>query len=181
MTATWLGRTSQVLCSELNNRPKRKVPIITEHRKKHPMTTKIKIISAKDFLEVTADGIINITTSKQILLDIARAEHPPADYELLIDFRDTQSDLSILDVYQLAEDLIRHGNTFRRKVALLVLPGVNFDRASFFETCSHNRGFLVNAFTEYEKAMRWILSSEDKPKNNVPSNEWMQVTANSRA
>lgn len=135
------------------------------------MATKIKIITARDFLEVTTDGMINITTSRQLLVDIARAEHLPVDYELLIDFRETQSNLSVADMYQLAAELCQYGDTFRRKVALLVAPGVNFDRASFFETASHNRGFLVNAFTDYEKTMRWLLSMEDLPNNNVPSDK----------
>ena len=74
-------------------------------------------------------------------------------------------------MYQLAAELCQHGDTFRRKVALLVLPGLNFDRASFFETCSHNHGFFVNAFTDYERAMRWILSVEDLLNDTVPSNE----------
>ena len=135
------------------------------------MATKIKIITARDFIEVTTNGIINITTSRQLLVEIAKAEHHPVDYELLIDFRDTQSDLSILDVYKLAAELCQYGDTFRRKVALIVLPGLNFNSASFFETCSHNRGFSVSAFTDYEKAMRWVLSAEDPPINNVPSNK----------
>jgi hypothetical protein len=135
------------------------------------MATKIKIITASDFIEVTTDGIINMTTSRQLLIDIAKAEHYPVDYELLIDFRDTQSDMSIVDVYELAAELCQYGDTFRRKVALLVLPGFNFDRASFFETCSQNRGFSVNAFKDYEKAMRWVLSTEDPPNHNVPSNK----------
>jgi len=63
-------------------------------------------------------------------------------------------------MYHLATELHLHGDTFRRKVALLVLPGA-YDRASFFETASQNRGFSVNAFTDYEKAIRWILSEED--------------------
>jgi hypothetical protein len=104
-------------------------------------------------------------------LDIARAENSPADHELLIDFRDTKNQLSVIDIYQLAAELCQHGDTFRGKVALLVLPGVNFNHASFFETCSHNRGYLVNAFTDYEKAMRWILSEEDQPDNNAQSNK----------
>jgi hypothetical protein len=133
------------------------------------MATKIKIITAGDFLEVTPEGIINITTSRQLIADIAKAEHPPVDYELLVDFRDTQSHLSAVDVYQLAAELSQHGDTFRRKVALLVDPGVNSEHARFFETCSHNRGFSVDAFTDYEKAMRWILSAEDLPNSNVPS------------
>jgi hypothetical protein len=135
------------------------------------MATKIKFISSSEFIEVTADGIINLATSRQLLLDIARAEHSPADHELLIDFRDTKNQLSIADVYQLAAELCQHGDTFRGKVALLVLPGVNFNHASFFETCSHNRGYLVNAFTDYEKALRWILSEEDQPDNNAHSNK----------
>jgi len=129
------------------------------------MATKIKIINAGDFVEVTAEGIVNITTSRKLLADIAKAEIEPVDYELLIDFRNTQINLSIVDMYQLASELYQHGDTFRRKVALLVLPGVNFDRASFFETAAHNRGYSVDAFTDYEKAIHWILSAEDLPND----------------
>lgn len=135
------------------------------------MATKIKIITAKDFLQITPEGIIDITTSRQILVDIAKTKHHPVDYELLVDFRETQGQLSALDMYQLASELCEYGDTFRRKAALLVLPGVNFDRANFFKICSHNRGFSVNAFTDYEKAMRWVLSTEDLPNNDVPSNK----------
>jgi len=126
------------------------------------MATKIKIITARDFLEVTTEGIINIDTSRQLLIDIAKAEQSPADYELLVDFRDTLNKLSIMDVYQLAAELYRHGNAFRRKIALLVVPGINFEHARFFENCSRNQGFRVNAFTDYEKAMRWIISKEEQ-------------------
>jgi len=135
------------------------------------MSAKIKVITGTDFLEVTAEGVINLETSRQLLVEIARTERPPVDYELLVDFRDTQSRLSIMDVYQLAAELVDHGETFRRKAALLVLPGVNFDHASFFETCAHNRGFAAHAFTDYEKAMRWLLSAEDLPDDNVPSDK----------
>lgn len=100
-------------------------------------------------MEVTPEGIINITTSRQLLVDIAKAEQPPADYELLVDFRNTQSNLSLPDVYQLASELFQHGDTFCRKVALLVLPGINFDLACFFEICSCDLGFSINAFTDY--------------------------------
>ena len=131
------------------------------------MATKIKVITGTDFLEVTADGVINLATSRQLLVAIAKTEQPPVDYELLVDFRDTRSHLSIIDVYELAAELVNHGDTFRRKVALLVDPGVNFNHASFFETCSHNRGFAVHAFTDYEKAMRWLLSAEDLLDDSV--------------
>jgi len=78
------------------------------------MAIKIKVITGADFLEVTADGVINLETSRQLLIQIARTEQSPVDYELLVDFRDTQNRLSILDVYQLAAELVSHGDTFRR-------------------------------------------------------------------
>ncbi len=132
------------------------------------MATKIKIITTGDFLEVAPEGIIDITTSRQLLVDIAKAEHHPVDYDLLIDFRDTQWQMSTVDLYRLAAELSEHGDTFHRKVAVLVFPGVAFDSAAFLETCSHNRGFSVNAFTDFESAIRWILSSEDASNNSTP-------------
>lgn len=142
------------------------------------MATKIKIIHARDFLEVTPEGEINIATSRQLLVAIAKAEeHQPVDYELLVDFRDTTCTMPTFHVYQLAAELCEHGDTFRRKVALLVLPGVDFDRARFFETCSHNRGFSVHAFADYEKAMRWMLSAEDLPADKESVLEEDQVHA----
>ena len=133
------------------------------------MATKIKIIAAGEFLEVTPEGVINLATSRQLLVDIAKAEKPPADHELLVDFRDTENQLSVGDVYQLAAELFIHGDTFRRKVALLVAPGITFEHAHFFETCTHNRGYFINAFTDYEKAMRWILAEEDQADGNAQS------------
>ena len=133
------------------------------------MATKIKIVTTGDFLEITPEGIINIATSRQLLVDIARAEHQPVDYDLLIDFRDTAWHMSTIDLYQLASELTQHGDTFRRKVALLVFPGDAFNSAAFFETCSHNRGFAVDAFTNFESAMRWLLIAEDVPNNTPPT------------
>jgi hypothetical protein len=124
------------------------------------LATKIKIVFMTDFLEVTADGIINMATSRKLLLEIAKAEHSPVDYDLLIDFRDTEWQMSALDIYQLAAELCRHGETFDRKVAILVHPGVNFDPAAFMETCSHNRGYRLDAFTDFETAIRWLLARE---------------------
>lgn len=125
------------------------------------MATKIKIIISNEFLEITPDGILNIDTSRQLLVDIAKAEQQAVDYELLVDFRETTCQLSIIDLYQLAGELCKHGHTFRNKVALLVLPGIEFNHASFFETCSYNRGYGVNAFIDYDKAIRWLLSDGD--------------------
>jgi hypothetical protein len=95
------------------------------------MATKIKIVTAKDFFKVTPEGVIDMSTSKQLLIDIAKAERIPADYDLLVDFRDSRWKMSTMDIYELASQLCEHGDTFRGRVALLVLPGTDFDAASF--------------------------------------------------
>ncbi|OVE73557.1 hypothetical protein BVX94_03595 [bacterium B17] len=134
------------------------------------MATKIKIVTAKDFFKVTPDGVIDMSTSKQLLIDIAKAERSPADYDLLVDFRDSRWKMSTLDIYELASQLCKHGDTFRGRVALLVLPGTDFDAASFLETCSHNRGFFLDAFTDFETAISWFLSEKDQTqKDSLPN------------
>ena len=81
------------------------------------MATKIKIVTTGDFLEITPEGVIDMATSRQLLVDIAKTDRHPVDYDLLIDFRDTQWRMSTLDLYNLASELFAHGDTFRRKVA----------------------------------------------------------------
>lgn len=124
------------------------------------MATIFKIVTAHEFIEITADGIIDLATSRKLFAEIAGVVNLDENQDLLVDFRGTESNLTITDVYQLAAELFHHGTTFRRKVALVVTPGLNFDRASFFETCSDIRGFSVKAYTNFEAAMRWILNAK---------------------
>jgi hypothetical protein len=41
------------------------------------------------------------------------------------------------------------------------------------------RGYCVNAFTDYETAMRWVLSSEDPLTNAARPNQAVAAGANS--
>lgn len=108
-----------------------------------------------------------MTTSRKLLSDIAKADRYPVDYDLFIDFRDTQWHMSKVDLYQLASELTGHGDTFHRKVALLVSPEDTFSSAEFFEKYSHNRGFFMDAFMDFESAVRWLLSMEDLPNDKT--------------
>ncbi|MDD2735919.1 MAG: hypothetical protein PHF56_18450 [Desulfuromonadaceae bacterium] len=134
------------------------------------MATIFKIVTAHEFLEITADGIIDLATSRKLFADIAGVVNLDENQDLLVDFRGTESKLTITDVYQLAAELIQHGTSFRRKVALVVTPGLNFNRASFFVTCSDIRGFSVKAYTDFEAAMRWILKAQKPDKHpSIPT------------
>ncbi|MFH1983978.1 MAG: hypothetical protein ABIL58_19235 [Pseudomonadota bacterium] len=58
-----------------------------------------------------------------------------------------------------------------RKVALLLAPGHDFNKASFLETCAYNQGFSVETFTDFESAMRWFFVPEVVSNSNTPPNK----------
>jgi hypothetical protein len=122
------------------------------------MATKIKIIRSVDYLMVADDGTIEFEESKKKLSSMAEPKRPPADYELLLDFRRTQWILSTEEIYALVEALINAPDSYRDKIALLLLPGVNFDRSYFQELISENKGVEVRTFTNYEDAIHWFYN-----------------------
>jgi len=120
------------------------------------MATKIKIIRSVDYLSISNEGTIEFEESKKNLAALAEPKRPPADYELLLDFRRTQWILSTDEIYSLVQELISAPDSFRDKIALLLLPGVNFDRSYFQELCADNRGVEIRTFTNYEDAVDWF-------------------------
>lgn len=125
------------------------------------MTTKIKLIRSVEYLHTSPKGEINFQKSKKMLAELAMAKRPPADFDILLDFRRAQLNLSTADIYYLAAELANHNHTYRDKVAILVLPGLDFDNSEFFELCAQNRGFNVETFTNYEDAVQWFLENDN--------------------
>ncbi len=122
------------------------------------MATKIKIIRSIDYLSVTDDSTVNFEESKRKLSEMAEPKRPPADYEILLDFRRTQWILSTDEIFSLVEALIHMQDSFRDKIALLLLPGVNFDKVRFTELTSESKGVEVRTFTNYEDAIQWFYN-----------------------
>lgn len=125
------------------------------------MTKKIKLIRSVEYLHTSPEGKIDFQQSKKILADLAKAKRPPADFDILLDFRRAQWVLSTADIYYLAAELDKHDHTYRDKVAILVLPGLDFDNSEFFELCAQNRGFNVETFTNYEEAVQWFFEYDN--------------------
>lgn len=65
--------------------------------------------------------------------------------------------MSIMDIDTITSELCQQGDAFRRKVALLLAPGHDFDKTSFLETCAYNQGFSVETFNDFESAMHWFF------------------------
>ena len=122
------------------------------------MATKMKIIRSVDYLSVRDNGSVDFEESKMTLSELVEPKRPPADYEILLDFRRTQWVLSTEEIYSLVKVLIDKPDSYRDKIALLLLPGVTFDSAYFKELCSETRGITVRTFTNYEDAIQWFYN-----------------------
>jgi hypothetical protein len=129
------------------------------------MSTNIRIIHARDFIKVTPDGQLNFEKSKNILIEIASAFDPNVDYEIILDVRKVQSNLSITNLYYLAAELGKLRQAFSRKTAVLCLSE-GFDYAGFFAICAQNRGFKVRPYISFEDAIEWLIEGSDTANVN---------------
>jgi DNA-binding response OmpR family regulator len=121
-----------------------------------PENIRLQIIKAGDFIKSTPTGDLDMEASTQGLAQIAAAGADLQDYTILIDLRDIKSRLSSADVFELGYNLIKYGETFRRKTAVLARADEDVKQAKFFESVAQTRGFSVRAFTVLEDAMMWL-------------------------
>ncbi len=129
------------------------------------MKTTYKLISAKDFIKAHPTGEPDLEQSKKILVELASIAEPPADYEILLDVRDSYGHLSFFDMYELVAELGRQRSAFRNKIAFLSRPDDQFDKAQFLELCARNRGFQVGAFTDFQETIEWLQTCVEVGKN----------------
>jgi hypothetical protein len=129
------------------------------------MKTTYKIISAKDFIKANPTGEPDLAEAKRILIELVSIAQPPADYEILLDVRETYGHLTYFDMYELVAELGRHRGTFHNKIAFLARNDHQFDKGRFMELCAKNRGFQVCAFTDFEETIEWLQEAVEVVKD----------------
>ncbi len=123
-----------------------------------PKKVDYMIVSAKDFIKAKPSGEIDLEQSKKILGEIATIAEPPADYEILLDIRQTYGNLTFIDVYGLVMEFGKHRAAFRNKIAVLSRDDRQFDNAQFMELCAKNRFFHIAAFINVEETIDWLTT-----------------------
>ena len=125
------------------------------------MPVNVKVINTKDFIKTTATGILDFAASKQAILDIAAQIKQPGEYEVLIDTRDADVMLSIVDLYELGKALADHSSLRHSKVCLLGAMN-EMDNARFLQLVAQNRGVRIKAFSDFEQAITWLVLPDDQ-------------------
>ena len=122
------------------------------------MATDIRIIHAHDFVKATMEGKFDFEKSKELLTEIASAASPLGNYEIILDTRKAQLEISVTHLWYLAAELSNLRKAFSRKTAVLC-PFERFDDAEFFALCAQNRGLRVSAFTSFEDSIEWLTAN----------------------
>jgi hypothetical protein len=116
----------------------------------------IKVIHSKDFIKTTITGVLDFTGSRQALLDSASHIQLAGEYEILLDTREAEIVLSVVDIFELGQVLAAHSSLRLSKLALLTSTrGV--DQAQFLETVTENQGVRFRVFTDFEEAITWLV------------------------
>jgi len=121
--------------------------------------TPVRIIRAHDFIRAAPQGELDLKESEKLLKEIASGSAVLADYELILDTRRAQIEMSATDLWYLASELSKLRGTFSRHKMAVLCPLERFDRAEFFALCAKNRGFQVMAFTSFEDAIEWLTAN----------------------
>jgi hypothetical protein len=127
-------------------------------RKEATIATNIRIIHAHEFIRATPEGLLDLKKAQELLMEIASAATPLADYQIILDVRKTQQGMRTSDLWYLAAELTVLRKAFSRKTAVLC-PLEGFNNAEFFALCAQNRGFQIKAFTSFEDAIEWLITN----------------------
>ena len=123
------------------------------------MPVNVKVIHTKDFIKTTVTGVLDFAVSKQALLDIASEIKQPGEYEILLDTREAQTVLSVVDIFELGQALADHPSLRLSKIALLTSMN-DATQAEFLETVTANQGVRARVFTDFEEAITWLVTQE---------------------
>jgi len=107
---------------------------------------------------ITTGGKITAGNLNQLVLDAKAAADRDNCKLLLLDHRQAQVHLDILEISNRPDELDRLGFPRSCKIAA-VYREQHFELFRLFETVCVNRGFQVKIFTEFVAARNWLLGN----------------------
>ncbi|WP_425617530.1 STAS/SEC14 domain-containing protein [Anatilimnocola sp. NA78] len=125
------------------------------------MSHDVRIIAASEFLQTTIEGRIDLSSSEQILRQIAAACIEHDQHHVLIDARKVpERSLSVIDLYQVGSNLQSYGFGPTHRIAIVYQAQAgqadSGERAKFLELVAVNRGSNLRVFGTIEDAWAWL-------------------------
>jgi formylglycine-generating enzyme required for sulfatase activity len=126
----------------------------------------LQIIRAQEFIRLGAHGRLDLKASKALLVVLAGACWKRGINQALLDLRALHPGpkpvFSPNDLVTLVNTFREIGFTRRQRLAVLYHSDPH-GRASLFASIAKLRGWSVQAFDDFEKAITWLSSAEPEP------------------
>ena len=121
----------------------------------------LHVVRTQDFLRCNSEGAFDYAATKAGMTAIAQAALARGVQSVLLDVRDAQSSLKMVDMYELARTFEETGFTQTHRLAILHRYRAG-ERAEFFALCAQQRGWNVQAFESFEEAFAWLAHEDEE-------------------
>jgi hypothetical protein len=124
------------------------------------MRMELHVIRFREFVRLDARGHLDLPASYALLSQVAHVCRKRNCHRALLDGRDIQTQLTPHEIAALVRHFAEIGFTRRQKLALLHKSGPH-RRATLFALIGKLRGWNVQAFGDFEKALDWLSSGPE--------------------
>jgi hypothetical protein len=119
----------------------------------------IKLLKDRGVIYVQQSDHMDKNTITKITEEVLRYGKEYGIDKYLIDHRSMMFDsfLSVVDIFDLPNEVVKIGAKFSNKVAVLISSeNERINEFHFLETVFHNKGLRVDIFTEEDEALKWL-------------------------
>jgi hypothetical protein len=128
------------------------------------MKLQFSLSEAEGLLICVADGYLDFSAVKQICSDAFFLASRHAIRKSLLDLRDTESDLTTAQFFQILKHVGEIGIDDSHRVALVYTHREkNQWNLSFFETAAAEHGYQIRLFTTVDAALNWLHADAKHP------------------
>jgi hypothetical protein len=118
----------------------------------------IAYLAQEQIVEVVTTGTISHDDMRKMIAAAVDAGIAHGSPLALVDHRQSDMALSVVDIYRLASFQIDTRVAYRSRVAIIVRDSLaRSDEAQFFDDRSFNSGMARKLFADRDAAIRWLL------------------------
>ncbi len=121
------------------------------------MADRIKIYRIGDFIRFTETGTLDVPRSVLIVHELSIAANHHQDHNILLDLRETDTDIDMMGVMDIAAEFGKYREVFQNKIAVLIPDSEQrIEFAKQVKACMDLQGFQFDQFFDFEAAMDWL-------------------------
>ena len=124
------------------------------------MPIDLQIIRAHEFIRLDAHGHLDFEGSRAVFKVLSQTCQKRGLTRAMLDVRNMHASLTPTELGMLVGDFCDLGFSRKQRLALLHSQEQDY-RANLFALISHSRGWTVEAFDSFEKALDWLALNDE--------------------